>query len=65
MTKKVNVDLITEFRKANKLTIEKFCEKSNIGATTYRNIIKESRASVQTLFGIARAMNISVTQLFN
>ena len=63
MNKQVNANLILEFRKANKMTIKEFCEQSNIGTTAYYRIMKGKNTKVQTLFGIARLMNVSMTQL--
>ena len=65
MNKKVNVDLILQFKKANKLTIEEFCKQCNICVRTYYKIIKGKSANLQSLFGIARAMNVQLTELFN
>ena len=63
MNREVNVNLILEFRKTNKMSVKEFCEQSNIGATTYYRIIKEKQAKIETLYGIARTMNISVVDL--
>ena len=63
MTKEVNVNLILEFRKANKMSIKVFCDQCNIGTTTYYKIINGSSVKDQTLSGIAQIMNISVEDL--
>ena len=60
MNKEANANLIVEFRKANKMSVKEFCEKSNIAISTYYKIIKGSVPKLQTLFGIARTMSISV-----
>ena len=65
MNRKVNVDLILQFRESTKMSIKEFCERSNIGITTYYSIVKNRMAKVETLYGIARTMNISLNQLLN
>ena len=63
MIKTIDVNLILEFRKANKMSIKKFCEQSNIGTTTYYKIINKKGVKEQTLSGIANTMNISLAEL--
>ena len=63
ISKRVKVNLILEFRKANKMSIKTFCDLSNIGTTTYYKIIGGSKVKVQTLDGILETMNISIDEL--
>ena len=65
MTREVNVNLILEFRKATKMTVKEFCERSNIGTTTYYKIINKKNAKIETLNGVAKTMKISVLNLLN
>ncbi len=65
MKKEINVKLILDYKKKNKLTIKTFCEQCNICMDTYYCIIKGKRFNIKSLFGIARTMNVTMTQLFN
>ena len=66
MKSEVNSKLILEYRKANRLTIKEFCKKCNISAPTYYKLLKYGNDyQITTLFNIARAMNVSISELFN
>lgn len=63
MKREVNVNLILEFRKTTEMSVKEFCEQSNIGTTTYYKIIKGESIKIETSYGIARTMNVSITDL--
>ncbi|MDE6471949.1 MAG: hypothetical protein K2L52_02855 [Clostridia bacterium] len=46
MKKEVNVKMILDYKKKNKLTIKEFCEQCNIGMDTYYCIVKGKRADI-------------------
>ena len=63
MKREVKGNLILEFRKATKMSVKEFCEQSYIGTTTYYKIINGESIKIETLYGIARTMDVSLTDL--
>ena len=65
MKKHYKTELIEEFRKENRLSVERFCKQCNICMATYYKIMHQQlnfRSSV--MFKIARAMGVEMKRLY-
>ena len=60
----MNVKLILDFIKSNKLTIREFCKSCHIGTTTFYKIINGKDFEITALFKIAKRMNMPVHLFF-
>ena len=64
MEQKINVEIITDYISANRLTKKEFCEKCKIGISTLYSIFKQKNVDVLSLFKIAKAINVPLYRFF-
>lgn len=60
----VKAEVILNYLAENNLTKKAFCEKALISKSTFQKVLRGSnKASVKTLYLIARAMGVSMIEL--
>ena len=64
MDNKVNVKIIVEYLKENNLTRKEFCRQCRISTSTFYKIINGNDFGLQSLFRIAKRMDIRICELF-
>ena len=64
MQDKLNVKIIEEYIKANKLTIKNFCMQCNISVSTFYRIIHGKDFNLLSLFRIAKTINLQIHKFF-
>ena len=60
----LNIDLIKNYIKENKLTIKEFCKLCNISVSAYYRVVNNKNCRFSHIFNLLRLMKIRVHQLF-
>lgn len=60
----VNVALIEKYIKDNNLTLSAFCAKCGISLKTLKNVMENKNFALISLFKIAKAMKVNLSELF-
>lgn len=59
----INVDMILQYIKMNRLTKKEFCKQCQISTSTFYKITRNENFHLIALFKIAKNMDVKVSQL--
>lgn len=60
----INVKIIFDYIKNNKMTKTEFCKKCKTSVSTFNRIVAEKNAKLISLYRIAKTINIHICKLF-
>ncbi|MCI8596421.1 MAG: helix-turn-helix transcriptional regulator [Clostridia bacterium] len=60
----INVELIKQYIKENKLSVKEFCKQCKVSVSTYYKIINGKNFDLIYLYRIAKRLHLSIHEIF-